>query len=263
MSEQNNDRAELEENFAAAKILEAPQLDGAAVERALLNKETKRLMQESANFEKSKASTRLRLMKVAFGMAGGLFVLCLVEGFAIAALAPMKTVVPYLLEVNKVTGETHVRQPLDKPVQSQGEAVDKFFISEYIRAREGYDWGLANRNYRTVKAFSEDGSSIFKEYDLFIQSPLSPLEILQDKARVEIKISSTTLDEKSNSATVRFSKTVMNSLGKQSDTIPVTYWIATLRYEYPNPKLDEESRSYNPLGMIIPSYQLVQERNRG
>lgn len=78
-----------------------------------------------------------------------------------------------------------------------------------------------------------------------------------------VDINSTTLDTKTGSATVRFSKTVIAADGKPSISIPVTYWIATIKYEYPNPKLKPLERRLNPLGMQIPSFQLVQEQNRG
>ncbi|HHM8819556.1 TPA: virB8 family protein [Pseudomonas aeruginosa] len=263
MSGENSQRERIEDNFARAKILETPNEQGEAAERAMLKKETARLIREAQDFEKSKGAWRVRLMKGAIAIAGISVLLNIVQAFALAAMAPLKTVEPYLLEVDRITGEANVRKPLDKPVVSQGDVVDKFFISEYIRAREGYDWGLAQRMYDQVKAYSVLNASVFNEYDTFIKSPKSPLAILADKARVVVDINAITLDEKTNSATVRFSKTVLGADGKPSVTFPVTYWIATVRYEYPNPKLKPEERRLNPLGMKIPSYQLVQEQNRG
>lgn len=262
MSDAISQRERIEENFARAKILETPQDSGEAAERSMLRKETARLIKEAQEFEKSKGVWRVRLMKGALVIAGVSVVLNIVQAFALAAMAPLKTVEPYLLEVNQTTGEANVRKPLDKPVESMGAVVDQFFISEYVRARESYDWGLVQRMYDQVKAYSVLNSSIFNEYDTFMKSDKSPLAILGDKARVVVDINSITLDEKTSTATVRFSKTVMGADGKPSVTIPVTYWIATLSYDYPNPKLKPDQRRLNPLGMQIPSYQLVQE-NRG
>lgn len=263
MNDHPEKHQDIEDNFSRARKLETEPDRGASAEKAMLKKEAERLIQESKNFEKSKSDWRKRLMKGSLIIAGISVALNLILGFALAAMAPLKTVEPYVLEVNKNTGEVSISKPLDKPVVSQGEEVDKFFIAEYIRAREGYDWGLAQRMYDQVKSYSVLNSSVFNEYDAFIKSPKSPLAILSDKARVLVDINSTTLDAKTGSATVRFSKTVIAADGKPSITIPVTFWIATISYEYPNPKLKPQERRLNPLGMKIPSFQLVQEQNRG
>lgn len=246
-----------------AKDLENPAEAGDAAERAMLKKESTRLIRESASFEKSKSAWQKRLMQAALIIAGISVFLNIVQGVAIAMLTPLKTVEPYLLYVDKTTGQAEVRQPLDKSLPTYGEEVDKFFIADYITARESYDWGLAQRNYDKVKSFSVINSSVFNEYDSFIKSPKSPLAILTDKARVVTDVTSITIDGKTSTATVRFNKIVIGADGKPSLTIPQTYWIATLQFEYPNPKLKPEERRLNPLGMKVPSFQLVQEQTRG
>ncbi|VVN22385.1 Type IV secretion system protein virB8 [Pseudomonas fluorescens] len=231
----------------------------------MLKKEAARLMKEGLDFEKSKSGMQKKAMQVAFGIAGVSLVLNVALGVAVAALSPLKTVEPYLLEVRTEANLTNVtvRKPFEKPVDSLGEQVDKYFISDYIRARESYDWGMVQRMYDTVKSYSPTNGSVFNEYDKFMKSTQSPVVILADKARVVAEITSITLDEKTSTATVRITKTVMGQDGRPSVTIPVTYWIATLRYEYPNPKLKPEQRRLNPMGMQVPSYQLVQEQGRG
>lgn len=255
--------SELQEHFNKSKTLEVPSETGEAAERAMLRKEAQRMMLEAAKFEKSKADWRKNLMKASLVVAGISVVLNIVQGAAIAMLTPLKTVEPYLLYVDKSTGVAEVRQPLADARTTYGEETDKFFVSEYITARESYDWGLAQRNYDTVKAFSELNRSTFNEYDTFIKSPKSPLAILADKARVVVEINSITLDEKTSTATVRFSKTIIGQDGKPSITIPQTYWVATMSYHYPNPKLKPSERRLNPLGMVVISYQLVQEQFGG
>lgn len=252
-----------QEHFDKAKALENAGETGVAAERAMLKKEARRMIEEAANFEKSKSDWRKRLMKASLVIAGISVVLNIVQAAAIAALTPLKTVEPYLLYVDKSVGMAEVWKPLDKSLPTYGEEVDKFFIAEYVNARESYDWGLAQLNYDKVKAFSVLNRSVFNEYDNFIKSPKSPLAILADKARVVVDVSSITLDEKTSTATVRFSKTIIGADGKPSITIPKTFWVATLSYEYPNPKLKPEERRLNPLGMKVPSFQLVQEQFRG
>ncbi|MNR38086.1 VirB8 protein [compost metagenome] len=118
-------------------------------------------------------------------------------------------------------------------------------------------------NYDTVKAFSVLGDSTFNEWDTFIKSPKSPLAKLTDKAKVVVDITSRNIDTKTSTAVIRYTKTVIGPDRKPSGVIPMTNWIATISYEYPNPKLKPAERRLNPLGMKIRSFRQVEEQIRG
>lgn len=249
--------------FNKARKLETDPDTGAAAERAAIKKEADRLMKESRSFEKSRSKWQAGLMKAALVVAGISVTLNIVLGAAVAMLTPLKTVEPYVLSVDQRMGTVEVLQPLENPQPSYGEATDKYYIEQYIRARESYDWGLIQRYFDTVKSFSVLNSGAWNDYDLFLKSEQSPLVVLSDRSRVLVDISSVTLDERSSTATVRMSKSVVGRDGRRADGIPETHWIATVRYEYPNPKLLPSERRLNPLGMKISSYQIVQEQIRG
>ena len=252
--------SELQPLFAAGRDRAVPKNDSEGLERAALRKEASRMIKEAANFEKSKAGLQKKFMIGAIIVAGISVVLNLVLGVAISFLTPLKSVEPYLLMVDKESGNVSIEQPLSKAMPSYGQVIDSHFIGIYINAKESYDWGLAQLNYDTVKAFSIEGGSVWNEYNVFIHSPKSPLAILADKARVIVEINSDPVfDVKTNTAVVRFSKTIYGPDGQPSKSIPKTYWIATLKFEYPNPKLKPAERRLNPLGMKVPSYQVVQE----
>ena len=192
--------------FKKARKLETDPETGAATERATIKKEAARLMQESRNFEKSRSKWQAGLMKAALIVAGISVALNLVLGAAIAMLTPLKTVEPYLLSVDQRMGTVEVLQPLANLQPSYGEATDKYYIEQYITARESYDWGLIQRYFDTVKSFGVLNSGAWNDYDLFLKSEQSPLVILGDRSRVLVDVSSVTLDERSNTATVRMSK---------------------------------------------------------
>ncbi len=249
----------LEPLFVSGRERAVPKNDSLSAERAALKKEADRMIKESAAFEVSKAKWQKKLMQGSLVIGGLSIVFNIAQGVAISVLTPLKTVEPYLLMVDKDSGTVSLEQPLSKALPSYGQVVDSHFISTYVMARESHDWGLSQRNYDTVKSFSE-GGSVWNEYNTFIHSPKSPLAILADKARVVVDISSDPLiDSKSHSAVVRFTKTILGPDGQPSVSIPKTYWIATIGYDYPNPKLLPSERRLNPLGMKISSYQVVQE----
>lgn len=254
---------DMQKYFEDAKAIETKNDSGEAAERSMLKKEARRMMEESAAFEKSKSAWRKNLMKASLIVAGCSLFVNVVQGIAIATLTPLKTVEPYLLYVDKSSGNAEVRQPLQEALPTYGQEADKFFIREFVTARESYDWNLAQYYYDKVSAFSVLNASVFREYDAFIKSEKSPLAILADKARVVVDITSVTIDEQTYTATVRFNKTVMAADGKPHINIPRTHWIATIAYQYPNPSLKPAERRLNPLGMKIPSYQIVQEQLGG
>lgn len=246
--------------FKKNRVLDEPSEDGQAKERATLAREVKRLLKEGKDFESSKSERNRKLMKAALVVAGVSTALNFVLGVAIAAMMPLKSVEPLIVEVNKISGEVATKQPLRDPRPTYSEATDIYYIENYVIARESYDWGLIQRYFNTVKAFSYTGSSTWNEYNTFVYSPRSPLAVLANKARIVVDVTSTTPDTKTNTAVVRFTKTVIGADGNPASGIPRTHWVATLRYEYTNPKLSPDERRMNPPGMKIPSYQTVQER---
>lgn len=267
----NNDQARQAEqsSYFEESKRQAQQLErGEAAENAMLSKEAKRLIAESNKFEQSREASNRKLTKAACGVAAVSVGLNFLLGAAILVLTPLQTVIPYVLRVHDgatgpgSSGAVEIMQPLDKSLPTYGEVVDKYFITDYVTARESYDWNLIQHNYDKVKSYSDASSINFKEWDGFIKSQKSPLAILKDKGRVDTSIISITLDERNSVATVRFTKTVVAADGKPSINIPPTSWIATLSYEYPNPDLKPSERLLNPLGMKVPTYQLVQEQIR-
>src|ERR687892_2444097 len=68
------------------------------------------------------------------------------EAGALMALAPLKAVEPYVIQVDNDTGMTTVLEPLKEKSLSENEAVTKFFIVKYVVARETYDPQDLNQN---------------------------------------------------------------------------------------------------------------------
>lgn len=249
--------------FEDAKRMESPLETGDAAEKAMLRKEAARLVKESKDFEKSKDDWRKKLTKAALIVAGISVTLNLVQGVGFIVLLPLKTVVPYLLVADKRTGDVTLEQPLAGARTTFGEESDKYFVSKYVAARESYDWDLAQFNYNVVKSFSIVGGSTFTEWDTFIKSPKSPLALLADKAKIVVDITSKNVYTKTSTAVIRYSKTVIGADGKPSLVIPMTNWIATIGYDYPNQKLKPAEREHNPLGMKITTFSRVEEQIKG
>lgn len=57
---------------------------------------------------------------------------------AVLLLTPLKTVEPYVIRVDNTTGMVDILTILDEEQISSIEALDKHFVAQYIKAREGY-----------------------------------------------------------------------------------------------------------------------------
>ncbi|OCR84607.1 virB8 family protein, partial [Campylobacter fetus] len=74
----------------------------------------------------------------------------------IMLLTPLKTVEPYVIRVDNVTGMVDIITKLDVEQINQNEALDKYFVGTYVKAREGYYYELLNSDYILVQLMSSD-----------------------------------------------------------------------------------------------------------
>src|SRR3546814_16448528 len=69
--------------------------------------------------------------------------------------APLRSVEPYVVRVDKLTGGVDVLTRLSGTRDiTVDEAVNKFFLSEYVRAREGWNPAAAKETMRRVLSLS-------------------------------------------------------------------------------------------------------------
>ncbi len=181
-----------------------------------------------------------------------------IEALALVFLTPLKTVEPYVLQVDNKSGMTTVLKPLrdnQENVLTQEEAVTKSFIVKYVIARETYDPQDLNRNYDLVRLMSSgDESGKFNE-SVANGNPQSPVERYKTNTARTVKISSVSfLDQKKKTAQVRFMTTEVTRNETKED-----YWVAILTFRYINAPMDETDRLNNPLGFQVISYRVDQE----
>jgi len=184
-------------------------------------------------------------------IAGGLLAVAGVG--SVAALAPFKQVEPFVVRVDKNTGYTDIITRVDEKAMSPDEAIDKYFLSEYVNAREEYSEAMAFGNYKKVGLMSvpEVGH---KYYEAFRpENKKSPLNTYGRDGKIEIKVSSISfIDE--GVASIRFEREDRNK-GQTTDS----RWIATISYTYQDPPLDESERLINPLGFQVSDYRVDAE----
>jgi len=191
--------------------------------------------------------------------------LCIIAGvFTVGNIAIQYTIKPFVIDIDKKSGITNIVDPLVHKDLSASEALNRYFITKYIAARETYCSVSAKYNYWTVVRLlsSED---IYRSFKRSVYEPSSPLNTYGVQYCSEFKLNSiqffTNTDPKTGAekttSVVRFIITVLNG----DSVVSKSYKIATLEYTYKQMELSMEDRNVNPLGFQITAYRSDQEIN--
>ncbi|EIV9356839.1 type IV secretion system protein [Escherichia coli] len=207
-------------------------------------------------FEKNEIATVQSKAKLLTRLCVAEFVVIGLLGAGIAALAPLKTAVPYIIRVDNSTGYTDVVPQINNAKESYQEVEAKYFLSQFVINYESYEWQTIQQMMDTVKVMS--ASKVFSQYNTAIRADSSPLNVLKDNYKMRVKIMSVTM-LKPDVAQVRFSKMILDSSGKPAPEYRMTDWIATIAFDF-NKKIEtEEQRLINPLGFQALSYRVDPE----
>ncbi len=187
----------------------------------------------------------------------------------IARLAPLKSVEPYLLQIDQKTGFAQKVNPITREQYAANEAVDRYFTSAYLRARESYNPSILLTNYNIVRLMST--TDVFGGYRKQVDASIegSVAKRLGNFGRRDIKIRSIVYitnpaahfkkTEASKDKIIQARITTTDAMPNQPDT--EEQWIVTVTFEYANLAINEQEQLLNPLGYQVTSYQVQREVN--
>ncbi|MCD8212658.1 MAG: type IV secretion system protein [Campylobacter sp.] len=171
---------------------------------------------------------------------------------------PLTDTQPYVIRVNDTTGIVDVLSVLDEKAIPRSEALDKYFVAQYLKAREGYFFDILQKDYELVQMMSVP--DVAKRYVAEYEGENARHLVLKDNYEIDIQIVSITLENSagSNHARVRFNQ---NTRTKPSGTVAEKKAkIATISYDYePNTHKKESERLKNPLGFKVATYRIDDE----
>lgn len=196
-----------------------------------------------------------RSRTVAWALVGVLALACVSEAIALAALAPLKTVVPYTVLVDRHTGYQQVIKGLEPEAISADAALTQAHLAQYVIAREGFDAATLGADYRKVALWSADGAR--RDY-LTVMAKTNPVNPMRVYPRDTVV--STTIKSVSNlgpqTALVRF-ETKRSDAGRPG-AAPEP-WAAVVRFRYVGGPRSLDDRLANPLGFQVIGYKRSQE----
>jgi type IV secretion system protein VirB8 len=173
---------------------------------------------------------------------------------AIILMMPLKSTVPYVYVVDKLTGEVSVGATTKDFVRST-ELNDKYWVNQFMLSAERYNYRLLQSDYDTVQLLA--GDAVFSQYAQRFEGNNSMEKRFAENVQVLPTILSVSITD-GKLATVRFERKVQDlRAGGESKT---TRWVALVRYDYKalyNRK--EAELIHNPLGFTVTGYQVDPE----
>ena len=210
----------------------------------------KRYLQEARSYDYDLRLCSDRSRRLAWFVAGVAGAISIAACTAVAMLAPLKTVEPFVIRVDNATGVPEIMTSLSDGEEAYDEAVSKYFLARYIRVREGYSYAAREAIFREVQLLSSREEQA--EFNAFYNAsnPDSPQFIHGKNGKAETAIRSIAFisDEL---AQVRFSKTVTIR-----DEDVRTLWVATVQFSFKSEAvISDQDRLINPLGFVVTDYR--------
>ncbi len=177
------------------------------------------------------------------------------EALALIALAPIKTVVPYTVMVDRTTGFVQVLEGTQPATVKPNTALTHSMLAQYVIARESFDINSLAQQYKKVALWS--GGEARRDYLALMpmSNALSPLNVYPRSALINTTIESVT-PSGSDSVQVRFS-TERRDPGQAA--VATGRYVAQIRFRYSGEPLSLDDRLANPLGFQVIEYRRDQE----
>jgi type IV secretion system protein VirB8 len=210
-----------------------------------------RYYQEAATWSADINGSLRASRRVAWIIAGAAVLVAGLEALALAALAPLKTVVPYAITVDRQTGYVQTVSPLKPGALSQDQAVTQAFLVQYVQARETFDATDLRDAYHKVLLWSAGEARDSYEHLMQKTTPTSPLNLYAPTTLVGVTIKSVSLLSPTT-ALVRFD-TTRTDAGAQAGA--VQSWAAVMAFRYTNAPMSMGDRFLDPLGFQVTRYR--------
>jgi len=215
---------------------------------------SKEYFKEAADWESSNRLAQQKSIKLAWTITKVSVAITMLLIIAFISLLPLKQSIPYVIRVDSATGIPDIVTMLDVKEVPYDEVRDKYFLAQYVKSRETYDFHSLQKDYDLVNLYSSE--VVGKEYRALFEGKDALDTVYANNTQVTVKIISV-VPSANKVATVRFIKTTKR-IG--SDTGSQTKWVATVGYDYEmTTKLFESSRLINPFGFQALTYRVDPE----
>lgn len=200
------------------------------------------------------ALSRIRLLTILLAVVT---LIAVSEGFGIAAMMPLKEIVPEIHVVDKSTGIVEIYKKPEISEIAERENVIESTLKKYLRLREEYLYEIAGENFDKCNLFNDDNQK--KIYSAFAvtSNPNAPINVYGKKANVKLQFKNcVALTGFSHVWQCRYLRQV-NWYGSKMPE--VSHWSATVSFEYLGFPAKSEEREINNFGMQVHDYRIDRE----
>ena len=183
-------------------------------------------------------------------------IVALASVLAVSFLTPLKTVEPYVIRVDNVTGMVDILTTLNEEKITSNEALDKHFITQYVKAREGYYYDMLNKDYVLVQLLSSP--EVASDYRLIYEGENARDAELKNNYQIDPQILSIVLNN-SNGVKIATTRLKLKIFNKSTQGIVEKMIVVTLSYDYFLESIREQDILDNPLGFKVLNYRVDEE----
>ncbi|KPF78365.1 hypothetical protein IP88_04195 [alpha proteobacterium AAP81b] len=206
------------------------------------------------SFEADRLRSAERSRRVAWAVASSAGLVAAAACFAVAALAPLKTVVPLAFRVDNTTGAVERVYDVRGGDMEATEAMRRHFLWEYVRHRQSYSAGEAEANFNAVSLTSSPTVQQLYAAEFRGSNPMSPQVLLGKDGEATVRwLGTSFLSDRL--AQVRFEQVERKGL----IALPPRRLIATIAYDFAPGAVADAAININPLGFVVTSYRADQE----
>lgn len=222
--------------------------------RGVTRDQIREFQKERRGLETDLLDEVLKSRKVAWVLASASVVVA-VAAFGLAGFTIHKYAQPipaHILTLDESTGTVEQVALLPDEKRSYGEVVDTYWISQFVRHYESYDFYSIQADYDAVGLMAS--ADVAEPYQSEFAGSKGKDKKLGDSRATRVRISSVILDRDAGTATVRFS--TQEKYRDRPMPEARKEWIAIIGYEYRNVPLTASQRFINPLGFRVLSYRV-------
>lgn len=213
--------------------------------------ELKGYFREAESWANDRQLRASRMQRVAWIIAGVATTIAALEAIALAGLAPLKTVVPMTVLVDRQTGHVTTLDPSQPVRLAPDSALAKSMLAQYVTARESADHSTIAGDYRKVALWSGEMARSSYLNQMKPGSPDNPLARLPRQISLQANIKSVSLLD-DGQALVRHDLVQRSEIGGESRPTP---YVSVIRYRFRDRPLAETDRFINPLGFEVVRYR--------
>ena len=191
-----------------------------------------------------------------------LTLIVVLQAVGLVSVLPLKSIEPFVIRVDNNSGFVDVISTLTSKGQVKQQAqevLDKYWLGQYVRHHEAYQWQTRAYDRKLIGLMSDD--NVQQDYALQTNpksNPNAPINLYDQNTEVSTQINAISFiahdklnGESTTTALVRYSK----QLKRIGENHPLTHWVATITFVYRNVPMSLKARQLNPLGFQVLSYR--------